>query len=71
MEEGVRAAFAGRALLLGAILFAVSLTFRTIDQPLCTFWPYGTHFIWHTLNALLLFWLLLTAMRHSQSQGAQ
>lgn len=71
MEEGVRAAFAGRALLLGAILFAVSLTFRTIDQPLCTIWPYGTHFIWHTLNALLLFWLLLTAMRHSQSQGAR
>ncbi len=67
IQEGMRAAFAGRALLLAAILFAISLTFRTIDQPLCAFWPYGTHFVWHTLNALLLFWLLRTAMRHSQS----
>lgn len=45
---------AGRALLLAAALFLVSLTFRTLDQPLCPLFPLGTHFAWHLLNGVLL-----------------
>lgn len=45
---------AGRDLLLGAGLFTLSLTARSLDQPLCDSIPIGTHFIWHTLNGLLL-----------------
>ena len=48
------------------------MTFRTIDLEVCT-WTVragrgvGTHFLWHTLNGLLLYVLLLGAIRH----GAQ
>ena len=47
----------GGGLLLGAALFALSLTFRTLDRPLCDAFPLGTHFVWHLLNGLLLGWL--------------
>lgn len=51
---------AGRALLLAAALFLVSLTFRTLDQPLCPVFPLGTHFAWHLLNGVLLGYLAYT-----------
>jgi hypothetical protein len=54
---------AGRPLLAGAGVFAVSLTFRTLDQAVCGAVPIGTHFIWHTLNGVLLALLLWTAIR--------
>ena len=42
------------------IVLLVSLTMRTLDIPLCDdlrygTQPLGTHFLWHTLNALALF----------------
>lgn len=46
---------------LGAAVFAVSLTFRTIDSSVCIDFPLGTHFIWHLLNGTL-FALLLAAL---------
>jgi hypothetical protein len=36
-------------------IFAVSLTARTLDRPLCGHFPVGTHFVWHTLNSVVLF----------------
>lgn len=54
---------AASGLLIAAGVFALSLTFRTLDQPLCDFIPLGTHFLWHGLNGLLLFVLVETAMR--------
>ena len=45
----------GAALLFAAATFAVSLTFRTIDAPLCETVPFGTHFMWHVLNGCVLF----------------
>ena len=59
----VKGAPAGRGLLLAAGLFAVSLTFRTIDAPLCPAWPLGTHFVWHVFNGLLLGQLILLVVR--------
>lgn len=53
---------AGRALLASAGVFAVSLTFRTLDLRLCDALPMGTHFLWHLLNALTLFILLRAAI---------
>jgi len=52
----------GRALLLGAAVFVVSLTFRTLDTAVCGTLPFGTHFVWHTLNGLLLASLLRAAI---------
>ncbi|MET7424801.1 hypothetical protein [Dactylosporangium sp. NPDC005555] len=45
----------GRVLLSAAGVFAVSLTLRTVDGPLCGSVPVGTHFLWHCLNAVVLF----------------
>jgi hypothetical protein len=35
--------------------------FRTIDNAVCDVVPIGTHFIWHCLNATLLYVLLRAA----------
>lgn len=49
-------AFDGRGLVLaGAGVFLLSLTFRTIDSRVCDQLPIGTHFLWHILNAVLLY----------------
>ncbi len=45
----------GTWLLWAGVVFAVSLTARTVDRPLCGHFPTGTHFIWHVLNAIVLF----------------
>lgn len=52
-------AYAAKQMLLLSGLFAISLTFRTIDTMVCGAVPIGTHFIWHILNAALLYKLLL------------
>ena len=58
----------GWNLLAGAAVFAVSLVFRTIDFEVCDHVhmagePLGTHFLWHTLNAVMLFILVRAAIR--------
>lgn len=51
-------------------VWALSLTFRTIDPLVCEAFPYGTHFLWHALNAWVL-WRLLTALIvHASGQSA-
>lgn len=54
---------AGRLVLGAGLVFAVSLTLRTLDGPLCAAVPIGTHFLWHLLNAATLGLLLLAAIR--------
>lgn len=51
-----------RLLLGAAAVFAVSLTFRTIDIAACDAFPLGTHFLWHVLNGVVLYLLLRAAM---------
>ncbi|HCL65155.1 MAG TPA: hypothetical protein DIC56_10015 [Rhizobium sp.] len=46
---------------LAALLFIAALAFRSLDQPLCSLWPIGTHFLWHMTNSIV-FWLLLSAL---------
>jgi len=53
-------------ILAAAGLFAVSLTLRTLDQPLCPVWPAGLHFLWHGLNAAVLFLLAAAQLRFSR-----
>ncbi len=53
----------GRTLLAAAAVFAVSLTFRTLDIPVCDALPTGTHSIWHILNAVVLGILLIGTIR--------
>lgn len=37
-----------------AALFVLSLSLRTLDLQLCQHWPFGTHFLWHCLNGVVL-----------------
>ncbi|WP_415392457.1 ceramidase domain-containing protein [Paracoccus sp. SJTW-4] len=53
-----------RGLAIGAGILIVSLTFRTLDQPLCDALPFGTHFLWHVLNAVMLGWMIEVWRRH-------
>lgn len=46
----------GRSLLLAAAaVFAVSVTCRSVDRALCDIIPFGTHFLWHVLNSVVLY----------------
>ncbi len=56
-EQGVR-----RSLGLAAAVFAISLAFRTTDLAVCAEFPLGLHFVWHLLNAVVLYMLLRTAI---------
>jgi hypothetical protein len=61
----------GLWLVGAAALFALSLTFRSLDMSLCETWPLGTHFMWHLLNATLLGLLLLAYVRHADWKGRE
>lgn len=54
-----RDAMAGAAFTRVLIVWAISLTFRTVDPAICEHFPSGTHFLWHALNAWVLWRLLL------------
>lgn len=52
--------------LAGAFLiFFVSLSWRTVDGAVCGAFPLGTHFLWHVLNACVLYVLSRTLMVHA------
>jgi hypothetical protein len=52
---GFAVALRSRPLGLAAAVFAVSLTLRTLDEPLCGSIPVGMHWAWHCLNAVVLY----------------
>jgi hypothetical protein len=62
-----RAPATARGLVAGAAILIVSLTFRTLDEPLCGAFPLGTHFLWHVLNAVMLGWMIEVWLRHRQA----
>jgi hypothetical protein len=61
---GRRAPGTARGLLIGALILALSLVFRTIDAGICGAFPLGTHFLWHLLNGLMLWWMIRVLVRH-------
>ena len=52
------------ALALGAGMLTVSIVVRSVDLPLCSTLPSGTHFLWHLLNAAMLGWMIEVYRRH-------
>jgi hypothetical protein len=56
------------AFALPAAVFAVSLTLRTLDSPLCSTLPIGTHFAWHLLNAYTLYLVTRAAIHRWHSK---
>ncbi len=47
-----------RGMAAGAVILIVSITFRSLDEPMCAIWPIGTHFMWHIVNAVMLGWMI-------------
>lgn len=60
---------AGWLNLAAAAIFIASVSFRIVDERVCTAFPLGTHFMWHVLNACLLGVLLAAAVRYGQQAG--
>lgn len=52
-----------RDLLMSAVLFFCALTFRSVDMRVCEAFPIGTHFLWHSMNGVLLYRLGRSVMR--------
>lgn len=39
-------------------IFTLSISFRSVDLAVCDSFPYGTHFLWHLLNSIVLYRLV-------------
>jgi len=64
-----RSGHAGARLIsLATGTFLVSLTFRSMDMAICTSFPTGTHFIWHSLNGLMIGMLLVGIIRYGDKK---
>jgi len=66
----------GPVVLAAGIVFTASVAFRSLDMALCqTFTiagtPIGTHFMWHVLNGVTLFLLLVAAIQHPSARERQ
>jgi len=60
-----------RSLLIGAAsIFLLSIFFRSIDNMICTQLVLGTHFLWHILNALVIY-LAMRALIVNLSSGTK
>ncbi len=46
------------------LIFTVSIVFRTVDFMVCGSFALGTHFMWHVLNAAVLYLLVKGLIQH-------
>ncbi|MBT8154477.1 ceramidase [Epibacterium ulvae] len=60
-----------RGFAIGAAILVLSLTLRTLDEPLCPLFPMGTHFLWHVLNGGMLGWMIVTYARAWRVQSSE
>lgn len=58
-----------RGLVAGAAILCVSISVRSVDLLWCENWPLGTHFLWHTVNAVMFVVVLETYRRHRLAAG--
>jgi uncharacterized protein (DUF486 family) len=45
-------------------LFIISLTFRSVDFIICQAFPFGTHFLWHLCNGVVIYMIAETIRKH-------
>jgi hypothetical protein len=65
-----------RYLALASGILLVSMGLRSVDLEICDLTrfmgrPLGTHFLWHILNATMLYVLLLAAIRHGAPRAVR
>ncbi len=51
--------------------FILSLVFRSIDLKICAAWPLGTHFLWHMLNGLTIYFAFLGTIKVLEPRNSQ
>jgi hypothetical protein len=64
-----QAGAAARQIGLAGLVFALSLTLRSLDGVACQHVPFGLHWAWHLLNACVLYLLLRVAIAHRGPSG--
>jgi hypothetical protein len=60
---------AAKNVIIGAIFFTVSLTFRSADMLACPSFAIGTHYLWHLLNGVVLYVLTRTLILNDRSRS--
>ncbi|MEL7180594.1 MAG: ceramidase domain-containing protein [Pseudomonadota bacterium] len=50
--------------VIGAAILTLSITLRSVDEILCDTITFGTHFLWHVLNGIMLGWMIHVYIRH-------
>ena len=60
-----------RIIAAAVALFLVGFTLRSLDVPLCTTLPIGTHYFWHVSNATVLYLLARAAILHGRRREPQ
>ncbi len=63
--SGAKSPFVAKSLMATGLVFAISMSFRAIDMPVCDADPYGTHMVWHILNGIVLYMLVSLALKVS------
>jgi hypothetical protein len=58
----------GKYTLVGVSVFIISISARSMDMRVCDTFPLGTHFIWHSLNGVLIFCLLFSIFKYLELQ---
>lgn len=51
------------------VVFITALIFRSVDATTCSAVPMGTHFLWHSLNGLLIGIVLVAMMLHENKKA--
>ncbi len=64
----LRRSSAAPSYLAAALVFAAAFAARELDGPLCGAIPFGTHFLWHLLAALLAYILIRAAILYAPAR---
>ena len=53
--------------LTATITFTIAITCRSIDDKICTSLPIGTHFLWHILNGVTMYYVMKGIIRSAKN----
>ena len=55
-----------RYFAIALVTFLISLTLRSFDMAICASFPFGIHFMWHILNAVVMFFVFKGIISYSR-----
>jgi len=57
---------AAKYFVMAALMFIISLTIRTFDMVVCSYLPIGVHYMWHLLNAIVMYLVFKGVISYSR-----